>query len=251
MSVARAFTVCVLLGSAACSSTDKDSRADASDQSFETPPTEEAQPLIGSMTAQSVIEQVSQLEQSERFIQLQSVLKEDWDLALDTSRAEGWARAEGDVLLIPVVNSDDGLVAGRVVISDVEWAVGIDQGDELPTGYLVTDDGAAKTLVLQPMPIPDNDPHSEASSVTKSVPGLQGCQYVSFIGAFHLACINFGSNPLGYYYEQTSRVGIGDPSTPQWWACYHGGLHVCPENEYEFSPVIVTLCGFAPNHPTG
>lgn len=77
------------------------------------------------------------------------------------------------------------------------------------------------------------------------------CQYVSSY-SINLSCFSWPDNPFGYYYIQVTRFGTTpNPMSPQWWACYQGSIHVCPEFENSGSPLTIPVCGVPPSHPIG
>src|SRR5437588_4246659 len=77
------------------------------------------------------------------------------------------------------------------------------------------------------------------------------CQYVSSY-SINLSCFSWDDNPFGYYYIQVTRFGTTpNPMSPQWWACYQGSIHVCPEFESSGSPLTIPVCGVPPSHPAG
>jgi hypothetical protein len=194
-----------------------------------------------------------------RFIQLQPILQRDYSVLIDLSRVEGRINPEGDFLLIPLIKVSDGSDSGYAIISQEKWAIGIVQTDAPPEGYLVEGGDGTDTLKLSPILLAkDVHPDGETDSVSRASVGggvrtqsSMSCQYASYIG-LNLGCVDLSSNPLGYYYKWTTRIGYGDPSQPQWWACVWGSIHVCPQYEYGYySPVVVSLCGFAPHHSAG
>jgi hypothetical protein len=208
---------------------------------------------IGSLDSKSLADRLARLKQTSRFIRMQAVLREDHLLSIDLSRAEGRVYPEGDFLSIPLISVKDGSDSGYAVIGRRKWGVTVVRSEVLPEGYLVQEDGK-----LTPVPayveVPADEEEGYVSRLSlgggAQIQSSMSCQYVSYMG-FSFACVSDG-NIFGFYYKWTTRIGYGDLSMPQWWACVWGNTHVCPQYEYGYySPVIVSLCGYAPHHWEG
>lgn len=76
------------------------------------------------------------------------------------------------------------------------------------------------------------------------------CQYVPSYG-ISFGCWSLPDNPLGYYYTTVYRYGQTTDPYSQWWACWQGSIHVCPQIEHPSSPFTWITCGFPPSHPQG
>jgi hypothetical protein len=204
---------------------------------------------ISFTTPESITNQITSLKQTSRFVQLQEVLKINFLVSPDLSKTEGQIYSlEENFLVVPLVNIN-GSNTGHIVISQEIWAVGITR-DKIPTGYLVNSTGT-DIIKLKSSSIFETFQNQEVGSGdSMQLQSSMSCQYAASVG-LNIGCINLKTNPLGYYYDWTTRVGYGDPSSPQWWACFWGNIHVCPQYEYEYSPIVIPTCGYPPVHPAG
>jgi hypothetical protein len=153
----------------------------------------------------------------------------------------------GRMLTIPL-KSDDGSRTGTLAIQNERWMILLNT--ESDRGRMVDllevqSQGETVQFVDRTDLLPDEStldhiglPVAKASS---------SCAYVGRV-SFYWACLSDG-NPLGYQYDVYLRSGTYNPTSPNWWACWWGSIHVCPNPQTSFQKF--PICGFPPRHPTG
>ena len=157
----------------------------------------------------------------------------------ERGRESGFLAHRGDLWLLSlaIANKDKTIVEGFTAKINSENQVAVE------TEHHPGSQEAAETTEF---PLHDKVTIGPTASSTQS-----SCQYVSSYSV-SFGCFALPDNPFGYYYIQVTRFGTTpNPMSPQWWACYQGSIHVCPEFENSGSPLTIPVCGFPPLHPIG
>jgi hypothetical protein len=194
---------------------------------------------------------VGKATKDSRYAALQQVAEER-GLRLVPAQAAGKWFSEGyRALFVPALdgNGDD---HGFLTTSGDVWALSLSlangpvtvaEGFTAKTGADGTTsiEVAFTTKPESPVAMPYPAPESVSAS----------CQYVESDG-FSYGCFALPDNPFGQYYTNIYRYGTDpDSSHVAWWACYQGGIHVCPVTESSGSPLRWVVCGSPPAHPIG
>jgi hypothetical protein len=171
-------------------------------------------------------------------------------LRFDPTRARGLASEGREAVFVPVFDLK-GADVGFLTHSDDSWTLSLSfRSDDaaIVEGFTARIDSHGKPIVEAHV-MPTSAGLGDQGRVTSSASA--SCQYVSGYG-FNFGCWSPSDNPFGYYYTNVYRYGTTpDPSSPSWWACYQGYIHVCPRYESPGSPFIYPVCGFPPRHPEG
>lgn len=176
-------------------------------------------------------------------------------LHLAPARAVGKTFSEGyQAVFVPALDREE-KEKGFLANSGDVWALSLSLGDgpaKVSEGFLAKlgEDGAVRIEVgfmstSDEMSRPSILDRVDAKAVSMS------CQYVDSTG-FNFGCFALPNNPFGQYYLSVYRYGTSPSlSSPAWWACYQGSIHVCPLNEAAGSPYKWITCGAPPAHPQG
>jgi hypothetical protein len=157
------------------------------------------------------------------------------------------------VVFVPVVSktySDAGFLATNWDI----WTLSLKikgQNIKIIKTFTATNEADGKVVVIETPLTPkrDSDDHQVASPTSDGY--TASCMYVASYG-INLGCWVLPDNPFGYYYTTVYRYGYtNNPSSPSWWGCWQGSIHVCPRYETSGSPWYWVTCGFPPSHPQG
>lgn len=189
-----------------------------------------------------------------RYVALQQVAQ-GRRLRLDPNQAKGLTFPEGyRVIFVPVFderNVDSGFLAS----SEDSWTLALDVASEkgrLVEGFaarLVGNKAVVEAHLKPPQTVPDE--HSAQPPIVPMGTYSTSCQYVSGY-SMSIGCWSFPDNPFGYYYTWVYRYGHTTDPYSQWWACWQGSVHVCPQIEEAGSPITWPVCGYPPPaHPRG
>jgi hypothetical protein len=193
----------------------------------------------------------------------------DRGLRLEPLRAKAARLPEGDrTAFVPVLDAD-GKERGFLAHAGDSWTLAFEMpgqsGQVIETYRAKLDESGHPSIEAVSPKDASNAPNVENATSLEQFETQSGgrrattesvityptrsCAYVKSYG-LNWGCVNFGSNPFGYYYLMIARVGYGGPSY-SWWACYQGAIHICPVQEYPGSPYYRVSCGFPPAHPVG
>jgi hypothetical protein len=186
-----------------------------------------------------------------RYAALRQVVEER-GLRLAPAQAVGKWFSEGyRALFVPALDSN-GNGHGFLTNSGDVWALSLSlaNGPVTVAEGFIAKTGADGTMSIEVafMTKPESPvamPYPTPKSVSAS------CEYVESSN-FSWGCVSLPDNVFGQYYVNIYRYGTDpDYSHVAWWACYQGGIHVCPVNEASGSPLRWVVCGSPPAHPIG
>lgn len=218
--------------------------------------------LLDASTANAVINELIREADTPT---LQRKLETEWGLTMDIGGAmAGYDLNGGVAIILPLRNGEQDM-RGYVVADGRKIHGLFIEADPTETSlearsprmFLVSRNDGTYTVEKyvpssQEIEAPhhaDNSAMSESPEIGVIVQALNSsCAYVQSVG-FSVGCIIPDSNPFGYYYTTRVRYGYGDPSMPQWWSCWFGSIHVCPQ--YQTGTYTFNGCGFPPTHPLG
>jgi hypothetical protein len=204
---------------------------------------------VGNISADELLSMVDGIKEDARYAALARIASER-QLSLEPEKAVGKVLVDGKrALIIPAVDAkkqQQGFLSHR---GDA-WTLSITiiNGElTIPEGFVAKLDQDGNVLVTVSYMTRET---ASAKDVIGPATYQTSCQYVKQSG-FSYSCIT-EDDIFGEYYTNIYRWGTDpNPTTVAWWACYQGGVHVCPVTEALGSPITWVVCGFPPSHPVG
>lgn len=189
--------------------------------------------------------------QDARYVGLEQVAQER-HLILDPAKATGLAFKEGYQAVFVMAFDEQGKESGFLANSGESWTLSLSinrQKKSVIEAFAARTDSDG-TVVIEAQ-VPKVDVHEQGFVAPPQTDSYStACQYVPSYG-ISFGCWSLPDNPLGYYYTTVYRYGQTTDPYSQWWACWQGSIHVCPQIEHPSSPFTWITCGFPPSHPQG